>query len=123
MTEEPQFYVRHALHSAGFHPTDEIVSQICTTAEEMGIAGNTDPYFAIDAFIAALRAYYPTATSLEFLESIEKLQSQAGQSQEELSAVSQAILDMAAETEAKPKPKMPYYQRNKAQWWKGRRPV
>jgi hypothetical protein len=124
MSEESQFYVRHALHSVGFTPTDEVVSQICAAAEKVGIAGNVDPYFAIDAFIAALRAYAPTAASLEFLESIQKLQTQAGQAQEELGAVSQAILDMAAiEPEAKPKQRVPYYQKDRAQWWKGRRPI
>lgn len=59
-----------------------------------------------------------------FEQAMTQLINQAGQAQEELGTLSQAILDMAAALpEAKPKQKVPYYQKDKAHWWKGRRPV
>lgn len=63
--------------------------------------------------------------SFEFIESIQQLQTQAGMSEAELDDISQGILRLAEEIPqpAKTKQRMPYYQRNKAQWWKGRRPV
>lgn len=120
MNEEPQDYVRYALRSAGFTPTDEIVNQVYATATALAL----HPSIIVDDLIAALRAYAPAARSLEFIASMQQLQTQAGQTQEELGTVSQAILDMAvALPEEKPKQKMPYYQKDKAHWWKGRRPV
>ena len=59
-----------------------------------------------------------------FEQAMTQLINQAGHTQEELGTLSQAILDMAAvEPEEKPKQRVPYYQKDKAHWWKGRRPV
>lgn len=117
---EAQEYVRSVLSLAGFtHPTNEIVDQIYATAVQASYAVNAHPYSMVDALVDALRSYYPVAKSLEFIESIEQLQSQAGQMQEELATVSQSLLDMARETQEKPRQKMPYYQKDKASWWKG----
>lgn len=124
--EEPKGYIRYVLHSAGFnHPTDEIVDQIYAATIQGNIVSGIHPYSIVDALVEALRAYAPAARSLEFIESMQQLQAQAGESEAELDDISQGILRLAEETSqpAKPKQKMPYYQRNKAQWWKGRRPV
>ena len=89
-------YVRAVLYNAGFkNPTDEVVNQICVTAEKAGIASNADSHFIVDALVAVLRAYYPVAKALEFMENMQKLQSQAGHTQEELNGLKESILSMA----------------------------
>ena len=125
--EEPKGYIRYALHSAGFtNPTDEIINEIYAAAIQGGIAaGGVHPYDIIDALVDVLRAYYPMVKSLEFIESMQQLQTQTGESEAELDDISQGILHEASETpqKASPTQKMPYYQKDKAYWWKGRRPV
>ena len=126
MTEEPQNYVRWLLYSAGFaNPTDELVNEIYATALRSSAVVALHPYVIADALVSLLRAYYPVVKSLEFIESMQQLQTQAGGSEAELDDISQGILRLAEEIPqpVKPKQKLPYYQKDRAQWWKGRRPV
>jgi hypothetical protein len=57
-----------------------------------------------------------------FGQAMTKLVNQAGSSAAEIAQISQGILTLAEET-PQPAQKIPYYQRDKAQWWKGTKRV
>lgn len=65
------------------------------------------------AFIQAFGAY---GASLDFKESMMKIQNMAGTSIENIQAIGDDILKLAEPT--KPTSKAPYYHKDKQKWWK-----
>lgn len=64
------------------------------------------------SFVMACEAYM----SMKQLEaSMEKIQHMAGHTQKEVNEISQALVELPAKKTAS---KMPYYHKNKMQWWK-----
>ena len=119
-----QSYACLVLRSAGIQPTDELVTQICVAAEQGSIVTGDHPYIIVDALVDVLRAYPPPKQPIQdFGQAMQQLINQAGESAASLDGISQGILRMASETPqpAKPKQKAPYYQKDKQQWWKGKR--
>ena len=100
--------LKYELASAGY--SEEQIQEVEQSVIMGGIVCGSIEQFAYD-FLVVFRAYH------SFGRAITQLVNQAGSSQAEVEQLSQGILQLAEET-PKPKQKMPYYRKDKAQWWK-----